>query len=149
MQSFVAILIGLFAMAVPTTSASLSSQLKRSLTTCNYKNFTFALQTDCGFVSIHGLWPEGSDCNYCTSVAFNESSLSATTLAGMNKYWKSCAGGNSNLQFWEHEWSRHGTCSGLDQNTYFTTALQMFNQFGSKCSSACDLCIERSTLTLC
>jgi ribonuclease T2 len=28
-------------------------------------------------------------------------------------------------EFWEHEWDRHGTCSGLDQVTYFTQAINM------------------------
>lgn len=33
--------------------------------------------------------------------------------------------------FWEHEWSKHGTCSGLTQTEYFTTAIDMIKQLGT------------------
>lgn len=39
-----------------------------------------------------------------------------------NKYWPSLEGNNT--AFWSHEWGKHGTCSGLDQLTYFRSALQ-------------------------
>ena len=130
-------------------NATIEGTANRSSSTCYFSQYTYALQTACGYVSIHGLWPNGDGCNYCTSEKFDESSLSSDTLAGMNKYWKSCEGSNSNTDFWSHEWSRHGTCSGMDQESYFATALQLFNIYSSGCSNGCELCIDRSSLQQC
>eukprot|EP00128_Syssomonas_multiformis_P002201 Colp12_sorted_trinity150504_noHs@23754 len=32
--------------------------------------------------------------------------------------------------FWEHEWSKHGTCSGLSQDDYFQTTVNLIKSFG-------------------
>ena len=31
----------------------------------------------------------------------------------------------TDTSFWDHEWNKHGTCSNMDQYTYFYTALQL------------------------
>lgn len=130
-------------------ATTIEGTANRSSSSCSFSQYTYALQTACGYVSIHGLWPNGDGCNYCTSEKFDESSLSSDTLAGMNKYWKSCEGSSSNTGFWSHEWSRHGTCSGMGQESYFATALQLFNIYSSGCSNGCELCIDRSSLQQC
>lgn len=40
-----------------------------------------------------------------------------------------CPSGDG-LQFWEHEWEKHGTCSEsvLDQHQYFQTAIDLKNK---------------------
>ena len=38
------------------------------------------------------------------------------------------AAGPSSFSFWEHEWTKHGSCSGLDLNTYFNTTVQLFKE---------------------
>lgn len=40
----------------------------------------------------------------------------------------SCKNRN-NTQFWSHEWSRHGTCSNMDQHSYFLAALELKARF--------------------
>lgn len=38
-----------------------------------------------------------------------------------------CPSGDG-LKFWSHEWEKHGTCSTLDQHTYFQITLDLKNQ---------------------
>lgn len=68
--------------------------------------------------TIHGLWPDHCDGTYDSNcdasraytgigsilTAFGEQS----TLDYMNTYWKDINGDDET--FWEHEWSKHGTC---------------------------------------
>lgn len=43
------------------------------LSTCQITQYVLALQDDCGFESIHGLWPDPeSSCSYCTTEVFSE-----------------------------------------------------------------------------
>lgn len=36
---------------------------------------------------------------------------------------------NGSTAFWSHEWSRHGTCSNMDQHAYFVAALRYKARF--------------------
>ncbi|KAL5539994.1 hypothetical protein UlMin_044868 [Ulmus minor] len=47
----------------------------------------------------------------------------------MQAFWPSitCPSSNSR-QFWSHEWSKHGTCSGLIQFDYFDRTLKLKNR---------------------
>ena len=49
-------------------------------------------------------------------------------ISNMQKNWPSLACPSSNsIQFWTHEWEKHGTCSEsvLNQHGYFDTALNL------------------------
>jgi ribonuclease T2 len=108
--------------------------------TCVISEYVLALQHDCGFESIHGLWPDPeATCTTCTSETFSESKLSSTTLSNMNSYWPTCQSG-TNHDFWSHEWSKHGTCSGMTQDSYFSKAISLYNSYKSKCTTTCKLC---------
>ena len=59
--------------------------------TSDIQNYKFALQNECGYLSVHGLWP--NPASFCSSEKFDENQVS--NLSWMQKYWKSCEGGNS------------------------------------------------------
>lgn len=81
---------------------------------------------------IHGLWPNRNDGTWpasCTNEEFDESEFK-DVLANMNTDWGTLACSSShNEDFWEHEWSKHGTCSGLSQHDYFQRSIDLYNDY--------------------
>uniref|UniRef100_A0A1D1Z8R6 Extracellular ribonuclease LE n=1 Tax=Anthurium amnicola TaxID=1678845 RepID=A0A1D1Z8R6_9ARAE len=85
---------------------------------------------------IHGLWPNYNDGSYpsnCDPDSPFDASKIQDLIGRMQSDWPTlaCPSG-SGLQFWEHEWEKHGTCaeSVLDQHQYFQTALDLKKQVG-------------------
>ncbi|KAF9531911.1 ribonuclease T2 [Crepidotus variabilis] len=98
--------------------------------------------------TIHGLWPDNCDGTYedtCDpSRAYTGINTLLTnqgasdTLSYMNTYWVDINGQNE--QFWEHEWSKHGTCmstlktsclpsgspKGAEAVAFFQTVVRLF-----------------------
>ena len=97
--------------------------------------------------TLHGLWPEwGQNCG---SEEFDESQISSIE-GDMEKYWLSCPEySDTNLEFWDHEWSKHGTCTSDVQKTFFSDGLAARSKFLSKCDSAsgtsCEMCLTASS----
>ena len=64
------------------------------------------------------------------------------------KKWPSCPEyGESEQEFWSHEWKKHGTCSGMGQLEYFKKALQMRDEYMNKCSkegNQCSVCFGKN-----
>ena len=81
--------------------------------------------------TLHGLWPEYTTGypESCTDEAFDASSVeNAIGLDVLNQYWpnvKANQDDSAYTSFWEHEWTKHGTCSGLSQVDYFTAAINL------------------------
>ncbi|KAL4621573.1 hypothetical protein ACB092_06G239000 [Castanea dentata] len=80
---------------------------------------------------IRGLWPNYKDGSYPSNCdpnnSFNQAKIS-NLINDMQKNWPSLACPSSNnIQFWRHEWEKHGTCSesALNQHGYFDTALNL------------------------
>lgn len=76
--------------------------------------------------NIHGMWPtdwSGSYPQFCSSVPF---SITSQTQNLLDTVWLSSSG--SPQTFWEHEWSKHGTCVSptITPNTYFNTTANLF-----------------------
>ncbi|EFJ09665.1 hypothetical protein SELMODRAFT_270532 [Selaginella moellendorffii] len=82
--------------------------------------------------SIHGLWPnkdDGTWPQFCDpSNPFELSQISDLRRA-MNREWGSldCPSSNS-VEFWEHEWEKHGTCAFRDEHQYFERSLALREQ---------------------
>ena len=83
--------------------------------------------------TIHGLWPQYTTSGYpstCTTEAFNSSITDSIGMDIMVEKWPDVQydiDSSSYDSFWEHEWTKHGTCSGLSQYDYFTNALELTN----------------------
>mmetsp|Transcript_8322 Transcript_8322/g.9972 ORF Transcript_8322/g.9972 Transcript_8322/m.9972 type:complete len:83 (-) Transcript_8322:205-453(-) len=59
----------------------------------------------------------------------------------MESKWPSCPEyGESEEEFWSHEWKKHGTCSGMEQLEYFKKGLQMRDEYMMKCPSEGNQC---------
>jgi hypothetical protein len=105
--------------------------------------------------SIHGLWPQynwETWPSFCNTTPFDVNALNPI-ISQMNTNWFSCS--ETNNDFWSHEWytkivlqdffylifrSKHGTCSGMDQLTYFSQGLKVFqnaisNQYYGSCTT--------------
>ena len=68
---------------------------------------------------LHGLWPENRAVNaYPQNCPGPRLALSANTRARLPR-WMPGAGEGLDV----HEWRKHGTCSGLDAETYYQAAL--------------------------
>jgi len=86
---------------------------------------------------IHGLWPQYSTGGYpsdCTDEPFDEEVIVDIGMDDMNQYWPNVKSNTSDPDydsFWEHEWTKHGTCSPLSQENYFNTTLNLGKTFGT------------------
>ncbi|KAK7362333.1 hypothetical protein VNO77_04443 [Canavalia gladiata] len=80
---------------------------------------------------IHGLWPNYRDGSYPSNCdpnnRFQQSRISDLTRS-LQRNWPTlaCPSGNG-IQFWTHEWEKHGTCSEsfLNQHDYFEASLNL------------------------
>lgn len=87
--------------------------------------------------TLHGLWPQYTTSGYphdCTNEAFDPKSPEAVGMDTMNKYWpnvQASEGSSDYDDFWTHEWTKHGTCSGLAQTDYFNTTINLAATFGT------------------
>lgn len=81
-------------------------------------------------LTIHGLWPQRADGTWpssCTDEPFDEKVLDDIGFEKIERLWPNVKadsrGEPGYTDFWMHEWTKHGTCSGLNQDEYFETAL--------------------------
>jgi ribonuclease T2 len=121
--------------------------------------------------TVHGLWPQYKSGGYnhgnatltpfadsfltysadCTTEAFDPAIVDAIGKSTMTQYWPDVKYAESDpnyTEFWNHEWTKHGTCSGLSQLTYFNSTINLIQSFGtpSVFTSAVGSTISASTL---
>ena len=90
---------------------------------------------DDGLGTVHGLWPQWKQ--YCTTEPFDAANL-ASIRNDLNIYWPTCTGSrtpSATEGFWNHEWTRHGVCSGMSQLEYFSTALSLAKNVRKTCTN--------------
>ncbi|KAI8105806.1 hypothetical protein M9434_000386 [Picochlorum sp. BPE23] len=99
---------------------------------CEYRSNSCSVDPFNQF-TIHGLWPNYYNGwpQYCdSSDRFSTRNLESDTLKQMDCEWISLTG--SDEGFWNHEWSKHGTCSLSvlpTQEDYFAKALELNSQY--------------------
>mmetsp|Transcript_17895 Transcript_17895/g.32404 ORF Transcript_17895/g.32404 Transcript_17895/m.32404 type:complete len:340 (+) Transcript_17895:424-1443(+) len=79
-------------------------------------------------LTIHGLWPEWSDGSWPSSCSIESFDPDLVYKIGTKRfylYWPDVKAGQGVPRYglWEHEWVKHGTCSGLSQADYFKATL--------------------------
>jgi len=87
-------------------------------------------------LTIHGLWPNydaiqnGYDWPQCCTSKYGQTlnqSVIDANLDDLHFYWPDEAGTPwptyTTSDFWQHEWGKHGVCTGLDPNTYIKDAI--------------------------
>jgi hypothetical protein len=82
--------------------------------------------------TLHGLWPQKMECG---GPRFNVTALDHIR-DDLNKYWGSCKGPSANPSFWEHEWTKHGTCTGLSLEGYFESTLALLFEHRGVCKDS-------------
>jgi len=81
---------------------------------------------------LQGLWPERNDGSWpstCTNEAFDPAVVDELGREQFERHWpnvKSPPSSPEHDEFWVHEWTKHGTCSGLSQREYFQSALDSY-----------------------
>ncbi len=94
--------------------------------------------------TIHGLWLQSREG--CGG-SFNVNAIQ-DLVSTMGDEWLSCPQYHSNNEaFWSHEWSEHGSCTGLAEHSFFSTALSLYESHASDCSSSngedqCSICFD-------
>merc|ERR1719502_1474299 len=86
---------------------------------------------------VHGLWPQYMKGGYpsnCDDEPFSEDAVEAVGMDTMIEMWpnvQDAEGSDDYTDFWDHEWTKHGTCSGLNQTVYFNTTINLVKDFGT------------------
>lgn len=79
--------------------------------------------------------PIGKD--RCPGPAFNLKQLDSIENS-LREKWGPCSG--SPQELWAQEWNHHGTCTALDELSFFSTVMQLYDHNFKYCSSSATHC---------
>lgn len=85
-----------------------------------------------GVFTIHGYWANPELPPPCPGFLFSatDPDFVSTLEKRMDKSWINAERKGGNENFWTHEWTKHGNCSGIqDPNEYFEEALDVYDEF--------------------
>jgi ribonuclease T2 len=86
-------------------------------------------------LTIHGLWPQYDTTgypSYCSTESFDTNVPYEIGWDTMTTYFPDMNYAETSPDydsFWEHEWDKHGTCSGLSQYDYFSETINLSKIF--------------------
>lgn len=108
---------------------------------CSHPNASEYMYTH---LTLHGLWPQYAMPRHGQTYPFNCSSekFDPTVLSripggvdAIEEYWPNVKSSPGNWAaytgFCQHEWQKHGTCTGLSQVQYFSTAVSYLKKQGT------------------
>lgn len=83
--------------------------------------------------TIHGLWPNYKTSGYpqfCTDESYDPTMPYQLGYVTMTTNWPSVIDAvDDYASFWEHEFTKHGTCTHLTQLQYFQETLKLYSRF--------------------
>ena len=132
-------------LAVATQSLPFQALLNTTVTSSSAEYYLLRLQK-CDASSdwtIHGLWLQSREG--CGG-SFDQSAIK-DLASTMDDEWLSCPQyHSSNQAFWSHEWSEHGSCTGLSEHSFFSKALSLYEAHARDCSAngeaVCSICFD-------
>ncbi len=122
-----------------------------------YNYYELSIQKWCqNNYQIHGLWPQYNSDSYpinCIGPSYTDIT-NTDLLNDMYRDWSNCD--DSTQSFWNHEWTKHGTCVyqqfGITENQYFQIAINLFDQLTTddfnKCNNQDDCIVACYNLDL-
>ena len=96
---------------------------------------------------LHGLWPKFHNGTWPSNCNNEEEALKASTIdqvgtERLDKYWPDLKSkynnqdGDYSKSLWAHEWTKHGTCTGLSQDVYLSVTLDNYIRTPRKVQNA-------------
>lgn len=86
--------------------------------------------------SIHGLWKK--ETQFCKNDSFELDTISSL-IPTLNVVWYSCYDNiqdryyYSNVDFWKHEYNKHGSCFNISEFDYFNNTIDLYYKYKNDC----------------
>lgn len=84
--------------------------------------------------TLHGLWPEVGNWCHPSNITMQELESLQPRLG---QDWISCEDHKDPLDFYQHEWSKHGSCTGWTPLVYFNTSLSYYDRYLKEAEERC------------
>lgn len=88
-------------------------------------------------LTLHGLWPDYNNGNIklnCPNNDFSGKYIEEIGMDVMRKYWPNVKLNTRSKKynnFYKHEWQKHGSCTGLDEESYFKAAINTIKKYNT------------------
>lgn len=100
-------------------------------------SYVFQMQECNGTRTVYGLWPRWGQ--WCSGTPYDPKAIEPLRLE-LARYWPLCGRTGNGTTFYEHVWAKHGTCSGMSEFNYFSTAIALRNVYAN--STSLHVCMD-------